>query len=308
MKEENYHFIVTESENGLRIDHFLHARVADLSRSQVKTLVHRITINTAPIKKAGEFVKVGDTVTLSIPPRVGFSANPEDIPLSIVFENDELLVIDKPAGLVVHPAAGNESGTLLNAVLHHLSKAPDLPERAGIVHRLDKDTSGLLLIAKTRKMHAYLGNLLKDHKIEKKYLALVFGKLSPEEGSIDAPIARSHKDRKKMSVSATDTARSALTHYQVLDFFPEMNATLVEVSIVTGRTHQIRVHFGAIGFPVIGDSAYGSEAVNDEFWQKYRLKRQFLHAKSLAVPMPNGEVLYFESELPQELQFVLKRR
>jgi len=279
-----------------RLDRFISGK-ASLSRSYARKLIDdgNVTIDGRP-GKASLKLDPGDIVTVILPPPAPTSPEPEDLPLKIVYEDADLLVIDKPAGLTVHPAPGHPSGTLVNAVLAHV---PDLPGingslRPGIVHRLDKDTSGLIVVAKTDAAEKSLSQQIRGRTATKVYLALVEGKLSPEEGVIEAPIGRDPAHRKQMAVTAG--GRESRTRYRVLR---HLNShTYVEVVLETGRTHQIRVHFAAIGYPVLGDAVYGTASP--------LLKRQFLHAHRLGFKLPgSGRYVEFESSLPPDLQTVL---
>ena len=240
----------------------------------------------------------GDSVMVIIPPPPPSDLVAEDIPLKIVYEDNDLMVIDKPAGLTVHPAPGHPSGTLANAILSHLSYIPDAGDlRPGIVHRLDRDTSGLIIVAKHVVAHANLAAQFKSRSVVKVYQALVKGRLTPETGAIEAPIGRDTGDRKRMAVVGEGEGRSARTKYRVLKYVG--NYSLLEVILETGRTHQIRVHLAAIGYPVVGDAVYGSKSPY--------LNRQFLHAALISFNLPsNGERVEFKSELPADLEQALK--
>jgi 23S rRNA pseudouridine1911/1915/1917 synthase len=248
--------------------------------------------------KVSQKLNAGDRIVASIPPPSPISLAPEDIPLKVIYEDKDLIVVDKPAGLLVHPAAGQHTGTLVNAIL---ARCPDLGEingsiRPGIVHRLDKDTSGLMMVAKNDAAQRSLSRQIKLRSIKKGYLALVLGHLTPQRGAIDAPIGRHPKDRKKMAV--VSGGREARTEYKVLKYFADY--TLVEAMPETGRTHQIRVHFAAIGHPIFGDHVYGKRSP--------LLGRQFLHAHRLGFKLPSsGEFVEFGAELPPDLEEVLKQ-
>jgi 23S rRNA pseudouridine1911/1915/1917 synthase len=220
---------------------------------------------------------------------------PESIPLNIVFEDNDLMVVDKPAGLTVHPAPGHPTGTLANAILAYLGGTPEGSEwwRPGIVHRLDKDTSGLIIVAKNAFAHAKLSEQFKSRSVVKKYLTLVKGEIQPEEGIIEAAIGRDIRNRKRMAVVVNGKGREAKTKYRVLEYIN--GHSLLEIKPETGRTHQIRVHLAAIGYPVIGDAVYGIQSPN--------LKRQFLHAALLGFRLPSsGEYVEFRSALPEDLK------
>lgn len=232
--------------------------------------------------------------------------------MKILFENDDVVVIDKPYGMVVHPGAGVlMRETVVGEIL---MRYPDLPvsngeDRPGVVHRLDKDTSGVLLLAKTEASLKFYIEAWKKHHVEKVYFGLVAGKVVPKTGTIEAPVSRSIKDRKKMTAKS-GIGKMAITHYEVMDYFSDFDfpVTLVKIRIETGRTHQIRVHFAAIGFPVVGDDVYGNRHVNAFFAKEFGLKRQFLHAQSLEFPLMGSKKILkkkVESKIPPELQKVL---
>lgn len=281
-----------------RLDKYI-AEQCRISRSYAQKLIEegQVTVNSY-IAKASHKLDTGDKVIASIPPPSLPSLAPEAIPLKVVYEDKDVIVIDKPAGLLVHPAAGQKSGTLVNAIL---ARCPDLGEikgsiRPGIVHRLDKDTSGLMMVAKNDAAHADLSRQIKQRSIKKTYIALVLGRLTPERGAIEAPIGRHPRDRKRMAV--VEQGREAKTEYRVIKYLDD--CTLLEVMPETGRTHQIRVHFAAIGHPVFGDRIYGKRSA--------MLGRQFLHAYKLGFKLPStGNFVEFTSELPRELQEVLDR-
>ena len=295
---EAYRFTVDEP--GPRLDRYVAAKCPELSRTQAQRLISEgyITVNDGPAK-ASLKLDAGDRVTVTIPPAAPSTLLPEDIPFGIIYEDDDLLVIDKPAGLAVHPAPGHPGHTLVNAVLSHLSSLPDSGDslRPGIVHRLDKDTSGVMLIAKNIVSQARLSDQFKTRSVVKAYLVLVRGHLTPEHGIIEAPIGRDPRNRKRMAVAAEGKGRQARTQYRVIKYIDD--CTLLEVIPETGRTHQIRVHLSAIGHPVIGDSTYGVKSPH--------LSRQFLHASRLGFHLPStGEYAEFESQLPPDLEQALK--
>jgi 23S rRNA pseudouridine1911/1915/1917 synthase len=295
--------LTVDFDGGGRLDRFVAAHQPELSRTTVQRLIDDdfITRNGS-ICKASEKVEQGDVIVVRIPPPVATELIAEDIPLVIVYEDNDLIVIDKPAGLVVHPAAGHDSGTLVNAVLGHV---PDLGStgggiggevRPGIVHRLDKDTSGLIVVAKDRALQ-FLQEQFKSRTIKKMYLALVDGIVTPREGIIDAPIGRSTHDRKKMAV--THDGRSARTRYRVIQIYHDPDLSLVEAYPETGRTHQIRVHLAWFKHPLVGDEVYGRQH------PRVPCERHFLHAASLTLTLPNGETRTFTAPLPPDLQRVL---
>jgi 23S rRNA pseudouridine1911/1915/1917 synthase len=292
-----YKFIA--DQYGGRLDKFVTEKLPELSRTYAQKLITDgcITVNNQVVK-ASQRLNTGDRLTISIPPPVPSTLTPENIPLSVLYEDEDLLVIDKPAGLTVHPAPGTPNHTLVNAVLARLPELPDTGDRLrpGIVHRLDKDTSGLVLVAKNRLALSKLTDQFKTRSVLKVYLVLVRGHLSPESGFIDAPIGRDPSNRKRMAV--VDSGREARTKYRVIKYTG--NCTLIEVMPETGRTHQIRVHLSAIGYPVVGDKTYG---VKSAF-----LSRQFVHAHRLGFRLPSSdEYVEFESELPSDLEQALER-
>jgi len=278
--------------HGKRLDVFA-AEQCQLSRAYAQKLIDDgdIRVNGRPVK-ASYRLQTGDRVNVTIPPPTPVSLAPEDIPLKVIYEDSDLIVVDKPAGMIVHPAAGQYTGTLVNALL---ARCPDLGGidgsiRPGIVHRLDKDTSGLMVAAKNDKSQASLSRQIKQRSITKVYLALVTGHLSPERGAIEAPIGRHPGDRKRMAV--VSGGREARTGYRVIKYVD--GCTLLEAMPETGRTHQIRVHLSAIGHPVFGDPVYGKKSP--------LLRRQFLHAHRLGFVLPSSEeYVEFESGLPPDL-------
>lgn len=286
------------SSPGERLDKYI-AEQCHISRSYAQKLIDegQVAVN-GHAARASQKLNTGDKIVVSIPPPSHISLTAENIPLKVVYEDNDLIVVDKPAGLLVHPAAGQHTGTLVNAIL---ARCPDLGEingsvRPGIVHRLDKDTSGLMMVAKNDAAQKSLSRQIKQRSIKKGYLALVLGRLTPERGAIDAPIGRHPQDRKKMAV--VSGGREAKTEYRVLKYFD--GYTLVEAMPETGRTHQIRVHFAAIGHPIFGDHIYGKRSP--------LLARQFLHAYKLGFRLPSsGKYVEFKSELPSDLDDVLKQ-
>ncbi len=283
---------------GVRLDKYI-AGHCELSRSYIQNLIKegKVLVDGHPTK-ASQKVTAEERITIAVPPPTPIAVAPEDIPLNIVYEDDDLMVIDKPAGLTVHPAPGHRTGTLVNAILAH---CPDLAGtkgsvRPGIVHRLDKDTSGLMMVAKNDAAQMSLSGQIKKRAIKKGYLVLVSGHLSPREGAIEAPIGRHPKDRKRMAI--VSTGREARTFYQVKEYLG--NYSLLEVRTETGRTHQIRVHLSSIGYPVVGDTVYGGKSKI--------LDRQFVHAHFLGFRLPSsGDFAEFESKLPPDLEQTLER-
>ena len=291
----------TVDEGGRRLDLTLAARVADASRAQVQRLIKsgQVTVNGHP-SKAAYLVSPGDQINLVLPEELEAAVLPESIPLDVVYEDDCLLLINKPAGMVVHPAYGHTSGTLVNAVLAHCPQVGNVGglERAGLVHRLDKDTSGLLIIAKDDTTLAALQRQFKRRQVTKTYIALVEGPVEPREGIIEAPVGRDKQQRKRMAV--VRSGREARTMYRVIERFPDH--TLLEVRPHTGRTHQIRVHLAWMGYPLVGDVVYGHRR------QRLLHDRHFLHAIRLQFTHPtSGKEVTFEASLPPGLEDVLKR-
>lgn len=255
-------------------------------------------------------VQPKDEISLNIPDLKEIGLVGADIPLSIVYEDDDLLVIDKPAGMVVHPTdnGGHLDDTLVNALIHHCGKSLSVKSelRPGIVHRLDKDTSGLIVVAKNDHALEYLAKQWEDRSVEKEYIALVVGAVKEDKGAIEAPIGRSASDRKKMSVRTGSVGKDARTEFEVMQRLPD--ATLLKVKILTGRTHQIRVHFSSIGHPVVGDHTYGNTKINETYEDRFGLTRQFLHAHRLVITMPSTrKEQEFVSPLPADLQACLPK-
>ncbi len=284
-----------------RIDAYLSERMDDLSRVAIQRLVSngKIWVNGKKVKTSYK-VQTGDKIQIEEEKPVEISLKAENIPLDVIYEDADIIVINKPKGMVVHPANGNPDGTLVNAVMaickDSLSGIGG-EIRPGIVHRLDKDTSGIIVVAKNDKSHINLSEQIKNHEVKKTYIALVRGIVKENEATINMPIGRSEKDRKKMAVKRN--GKEAITHFKVLQRYD--NYTLLEVNIETGRTHQIRVHLSQIGYPVIGDEVY-SNGKNE--WNE---KGQCLHAKSLEFIHPTtGKNMYLEAELPEYFQKILK--
>ncbi len=285
----------------VRLDTWLGDRL-DITRSQLKRLIdeHHVTVNGNTVK-AGYLVREGDQVSVLVPPKPSAVLRPEPIPLEVIYEDASLAIINKPKGLVVHPGAGNLQGTLVNALLAHFDELADGSgeDRPGIVHRLDKDTSGLLMVAKTNESYSYLTEQIRNRLVERHYLALVQGVMSTSEGLIDEPIGRHPKERRKMAV--LPSGREAQTFFRVEEYFAKHS--LVACRLVTGRTHQIRVHFAKIHHPLVGDTLYGFKHNN------LGATSQVLHAIFLAFRHPDGQYLEFESCLdPTFLQVVEKAR
>ncbi len=302
---ENIILTVGENGNGERLDKYIGEEVEDISRSFAANLIKdgKIIVNIHVVDKKSK-LNTGDIIEIELPEPEELDVVPENIPLDIVYEDDDLLVVNKPQGMVVHPAPGNYTGTLVNALLYHCGSSLSAINgvvRPGIVHRIDKDTSGLLVVAKNNNAHIKLSEQIKDKKALRKYWALVNGKVK-ENGTVNAPIARSPKDRKKMAISPG--GREAITHYNVLDVFD--GYTLCECILETGRTHQIRVHMASIGHSVVGDKTYGIKK------EKFNLNGQLLHAKTLGFVHPvTGKQMLFECDIPEyfkEVLNILKRK
>jgi 23S rRNA pseudouridine1911/1915/1917 synthase len=299
---------VSEDSAGQRLDRFLASVLGTHSRSQIQRLIENGRVQVAGrAGKSNQAVKAGQVVTIDVPEPSPASLEPEPLPLTIVYEDSDLVVVDKPAGMVVHPAAGHAGGTLVNALLHHISDLSGVggEKRPGIVHRLDRGTSGLMVVAKHDASHDELARQFHDREVEKEYVALVWGTVHAGR-RIDAPIGRDPVDRKKMSAKAR-RSRAAVTRIVGAEHFGRA-LTLARVAIHTGRTHQIRVHLSAIGHSVVGDSLYGGvhRHVPGDLRAVSRLDRPFLHAARLAFKHPaDSRRLEFTSELPDDLQRVL---
>jgi len=294
--------VLTAAGGGERLDKLVAAELPDLSRTQVQRLIEDgfVAVEARTVTKPAQRLTEPASIVVRIPPAAPSANQPEDIPLHIVFENDDLLVIDKPAGMVVHPAAGHFAGTLVNAVLGH---APDLEgvgdeQRPGIVHRLDKDTSGLIVVAKTSAAHRDLQRQFRERTVEKTYLALLDGHPPTPTGRIEAAVGRDLRNRKLMAVVPDQRGRAAVTEYRETARYTQHS--LVEAHPLTGRTHQLRLHFAYLKCPIVGDTVYGRRAPS------LPLRRQFLHAHRLGFRLPGGgRPCRFESPLPPELQSVL---
>jgi 23S rRNA pseudouridine1911/1915/1917 synthase len=293
---------------GWRLDRALAAAIPTLSRERLKALVSagEVTVDGRQERDPARKMKGGEAVAVVVPPARPAEAVSQDIPLDIRFEDEHLLVVEKPAGLVVHPAAGNLDGTLVNALLHHcagrLSGIGGVA-RPGIVHRIDKDTSGLLVVAKTDRAHAGLAAQFAKHTIGRRYLAVVAGLPTPPAGRIETHLARSEANRQKIAVVHPPRGKHAITHYRVLE--PLRNAALVECRLETGRTHQVRVHMAHIGHPLLGDPVYG-QGRQAELMKRLGFHRQALHAAELKLEHPiTKEILTFESVAPADIQELL---
>jgi 23S rRNA pseudouridine1911/1915/1917 synthase len=301
------HIVVEDDHDGLRLDNVLTALMPDVSRSQIQRLIKDGCVS-GPVKaiRASMPVRPGQAFTVDIPEPSLPAPLPEALPLPIVYQDGDVLVLDKPAGMVVHPAAGHDSGTLVNALLHHVTDLSGIGGelRPGIVHRLDRGTSGLMVIAKNDRSHQELSRQFRDREVEKAYIALVWGVVQAGR-RIDAPIGRDPNDRQKMSTRAR-RARDAVTRVTFARHLK--GVSLLKVAIATGRTHQIRVHLNAIGHPIVGDSVYGGihRRVPPNLRSVMRLERPFLHSARLSFVHPaDGRRVEFESPLPPDLESVL---
>jgi 23S rRNA pseudouridine1911/1915/1917 synthase len=299
---------IAQDALGWRLDRALAAALPTLSRERLKALISSGGVTGpegAPVRDPAVKAVPGGRYEVTIPEPRPAHNEAQDIALTIVFEDDHLLVVDKPAGMVVHPAAGNFDGTLVNALLHHcagrLSGIGGVA-RPGIVHRIDKDTSGLLVVAKTDVAHEGLAAQFAKHSIERRYLAIVAGRPNPARGKIDAPLARSSANRKKMAIVEGSRGKRAVTHYRLVE--PLRDAAMVECRLETGRTHQVRVHLASIGHPLLGDPVYGrTPAGHRELLKRLNFHRQALHAAGLGFVHPvSKENLSFQSALPSDIQ------
>ena len=291
-----------EEESSQRLDHFLAEELPDYSRSRLQSFIKegRVRVDGEPAKKYGQALVPGQMITVVIPEDHESGLIPENIPLDIIYEDEQSIVINKPAGMVVHPAAGHESGTLVNAVLYHCDDLKGFGGeiRPGVVHRLDRDTSGIIVMAKNEKAHIFLQEQFKDRTINKRYLALVDGAPPTPSGRVEAPIGRDPIRRQQMAILTPDKGRAAVTEYRTVKSFAKH--TLIEAHPLTGRTHQIRVHMAFLKCPIVGDVLYGRRK------QSIELDRHFLHAFRLTILLPgHSEEMTFEAPLPAELQAVL---
>ena len=300
MREE---YFVTEETAGDRIDKFLAEQYENLSRSFLQKLLKsgEVMVDGRPVK-ASYKVAEGDLISFEVPEAVEPEIVPEDIPLDILYEDHDVILVNKPKGMVVHPAAGHYTGTLVNALMFHCGdelSGINGEKRPGIVHRIDKDTSGVLMVAKNDMAHQSLAAQLAEHSITRKYNAVVYNGFTEDEGTVDEPIGRNPQDRKKMAVTQKHS-RHAVTHYRVIERMEKF--TLIEAQLETGRTHQIRVHMTYIGHPLLGDMVYGPKK------QPIHLEGQALHARVLGFIHPRtGEYLEFEAPLPPYFEALLER-
>jgi 23S rRNA pseudouridine1911/1915/1917 synthase len=302
MTQIKYQFEVGIEEEG-RVDKFLSDRLPEISRSKVKNFIESgaVTLNGMVVDKAGEKAKPGDVITILVTKDDSDGLVPEEIPLNIIYEDQNVIVINKEAGQVVHPGAGNYFGTLVNALLAYYPPIRDVgeKERPGVVHRLDKDTSGAVIFAKTDKAYKWLVTQFKKRNTQKAYLALVDGKPPTPTGRIEAPIVRDRKDRTRMAVGLQGQGKKAVSEYFTIEEFQKH--TYLEVHPITGRTHQIRIHLSYLDVPVVGDRIYGRRHPSIE------MDRFFLHAKSLSIKLPGDRVpRTFNADLPEDLQKILE--
>lgn len=299
---ENLFFNITIEEQGQRIDKYLSVMIEGKSRSFVQGLIDdgKVKAN-GKIIKSNYKVKNNDCIDIEMPDPIELNVSAEEMDLDIVYEDEDVLVVNKDKGVVVHPAPGNYNGTLVNGILHHCSDLSGINGviRPGIVHRIDKDTSGILVIAKNDEAHNNLAVQFKDHSIKREYYALVEGKFSNLKGTIDKPISRDKKERIKMAINSD--GKRAVTHYEVLEQY-DKGVSLVKCTLETGRTHQIRVHMASIGHPLVGDLVYGYKR------QKFNIEGQALHAKTLGFIHPKTkEYMEFTSDLPSYFKELLEK-
>ena len=300
---EILNYVVSDGQSGIRIDRYLSDSNEDLYRSYIQKLLkeQKVTVQGTFVK-ANYKVQAGDVITVEVPDMAEPDILPEDIPLDILYEDEDVLVVNKPKGMVVHPSAGHTTGTLVNAIMAHCKEnlsGINGVLRPGIVHRIDKDTTGALLVCKNDNAHRDLALQLKEHSIKRRYRAIVAGVIKEAEGTIEGPIGRHPVDRKKMAINYKN-GKEAVTHYRVLERFP--NATYVECRLETGRTHQIRVHMTSIGHPLLGDEVYGSGR------NPYHLQGQTLHAMILGIVHPSTrEYMEFTAPLPEYFEKLLEK-
>jgi 23S rRNA pseudouridine1911/1915/1917 synthase len=302
MSENIVEFFINEEEAGKRVDVFLSEKLENMSRSQIQKLIEEENIKVNEKKTKSNYkTRLNDRITVVIPKPVQLEVLPEDIDIEILYEDDDIAVVNKPQGMVVHPAAGNYTGTLVNALLARCKNLSGINGviRPGIVHRIDKDTSGVLVVAKNDNAHRSLAEQIKEHTVKRIYIALTEGVMKSDHGTINLPIGRHPVERKKMAV-VSKNGKHAVTHYNVLERFKEN--TLIEARLETGRTHQIRVHMAYIGHPLVGDPVYGYKK------QKYKLKGQALHAKTLGFIHPStGEYMEFSSPIPDYFSELIEK-
>lgn len=302
---EEMTYLITEQEHGVRIDKYLSEQFPEQSRSYLQKLIkeEQVLVNQKPLK-ANYKLRIGDVISVSIPEPVELDIKAEPIPLDILFEDEDILIVNKPKDMVVHPSAGHTSGTLVNAILYHCKdnlSGINGVLRPGIVHRIDKDTTGVLVVCKNDMAHMKISEQLKVHSITRKYNAIVYHNVVEDEGTVDAPIGRHPIDRKKMAINEKN-GKNAITHYRVLERFDSRKFTHIECQLETGRTHQIRVHMTSIQHPLLGDTVYGSAK------QPFSLQGQCLHARVLGFIHPRtGQYMEFEAPLPEYFENLLNR-
>ena len=298
----NSWFVETDANN-MRIDRFISERMADTSRSYIQKLIkdERVTVDSKVVKSNYK-VKEGELVEIVLPEPVSLDIEAENIPLDILYEDSDVLLVNKPKDMVVHPSAGHVTGTLVNALLYHCKDSLSSINgvmRPGIVHRIDKDTTGILIICKNDKAHNCIAEQLKVHSITRRYHALVWNNVTDDTGTVDAPIGRHPVDRKKMAINHKN-GKHAVTHYKVLERFGQY--TYIQCELETGRTHQIRVHMASIGHPLVGDPVYGPAK------QPFKTVGQMLHAKVFGFIHPStNEYMEFETDLPEYFQLILEK-
>lgn len=322
---------IENEDAGSRLDIFLTAKFPDRTRAYIQKIIKggEVSVGTKPagtkvVTKVAHVLREGDVVEVSFPEAREVSIAAADIPLDVIYEDKDIIVLNKPAGIVVHPSesGGHSSDSLVNALMFHYGKSfkgisGDL--RPGIVHRLDKDTSGVLVVAKNDLAMQSLMAQFSGRKVSKKYVVLVAGVVKPARAIIDSPIGRSNNDRKRMAISSEEKGRKSVTEYEVKKYLSDESGkggggrdvggvySLLSINLKTGRTHQIRVHMDAVGYPVVGDIIYGKDKINKHFEREYGLKRQFLHAASLTLTHPRtNKKITFESDLPNDLSKVLE--
>lgn len=301
---QDYHFLINEELDGERIDKALNLLIDSLSRSFIAKLIkdNQVTVNGKTVK-ASYSLRTDDEVVFSLPPSIQPDIQPENIPLDILYEDKDIIVVNKPKGMVVHPAAGHYSGTLVNALMYHCGdelSGINGVMRPGIVHRIDMDTTGSIIVCKNDKSHNCIAAQLKEHSITRKYHAICYGMIKEEEGTINKPIGRHPTDRKKMAVNEKN-GKEAITHYRVLERF--QNYTYIECRLETGRTHQIRVHMSSIGHPLLGDEVYAPGRKHP-----FHLNGQTLHAKIIGFIHPeNSNYVELDAPLPEYFQNLLNK-
>ncbi len=297
-------YIISKEDEKIRLDIYLLKVLDNVTRSYIKNLIEQGNIKVnGKLKKSGYLLRQNDVISIQMPELKEVEINPEKIDLNIIYEDEDVIIVNKEKGMVVHPANGNYSGTMVNSLMYsHKDKLSSINGiiRPGIVHRIDKDTSGILVVAKNDNAHKVLSGQFKEHSINRKYIALAKGIIKEDKLDIDLPIGRSSKDRKKMAVTYKNSRR-AVTHILVLKRFYNSNITLVEVTLETGRTHQIRVHMSYMGHPLVGDEVYGKKDI------KYKTNGQMLHASLLGFIHPTShKYVEFKTDVDEEFKQVLK--